>query len=829
KIRLTEDAKGGKTGERILIAKDRLPTIEGFIGKYEIEATLSGSELAGMRYNPLWDFQKLEEGQNNHGHFVIADEYVTADDGTGMVHIAPYGEDDHRIIKQHKLTIDLNVNSHGYVEKRVGDWAGRWFKDDELEIDILRDLAARNLLLAKEKHEHTYPFHYKTGSPLMYFPRPGWFIRSTAMRDEMLEANSLINWVPEHIREGRFGKWLENVVDWNITRERYWGSPLPIWSSEDDSESVCVNSISELNEHMVRSGVKPLPLDADLHKPGIDEIVLLSENGQELRREDFVLDSWFNAGIMPWGQTGYPATEGSKEYFESQYPCDFICEGLDQTRGWFYSLLAASTLLAIARGDKDKKRWSSYKTVICTDLVLDEHGEKMSKTKGNVVAPVPMMDKYGADAVRWSFLRNNPWLPVRFGEEALKESLRQIFIPLWNAYSFLVTYANVDHWEPGNTNEMSEPTLIDKWIMACYQDLIEEVTKHLEAYDVMPAASAITDFVDRLTNWYIRRSRRRFWKSDELQDKNRAYKTLHEVLVGLSKIIAPFAPFISEEIYSNLAKNYIENAKDSVHLEDWLEPDTEWQNADLKQRMDYVRKIVSLGHAARNDGKLKVRQPLKTLFIVANGNDRQAVDGLKDLVIDELNIKDIQFVESRSELISWSVKANFKKLGPRFGKDMKSWTDRIMQASQDQIDLWADGKPVILNGESFEPDDVILEENAGENKIVKVESGLTIALDLQLDETLLDEGYARELINKIQNRRKERNLEVTQRISLQIQCDERLTKAFEGYRVLIEREVLAVDLRLEPLSRDEGLIKVNDHNVWFELETDVTIKDRGVK
>ncbi len=816
KIRLNEDVKGGRKDENLIIARSRLAAMEGFLGTYEIVGSMKGVELEGLNYEPLWKWQVLDEGT---GHYVIPDSYVTTEDGSGMVHLAPYGEDDYRIMNKNNLPVRLVVNEHGYVSPIAEELSGHWFKDDELEIKIIRDLASRNLLLAKEKHEHTYPFHYKTGSPLMYFPRPGWFIRATAMRDEMIVANQQINWYPSRIRDGRFGKWLEGVIDWNITRERFWGSPLPVWSSEDGEEAVCVGSISELNEWIKKSGGEPLAEDADLHKPGIDNIVLRGESGRELRRENFVLDSWYNAGIMPWGQIGYPASEGSVEYFNNQYPADFICEGLDQTRGWFYSMLACSTLIAIATGDKDKSRWSSYKNVICTDLVLDMNGEKMAKSRGNVVPPIPMMEKYGADAVRWSFYKNNPWLPVRFGEEGLLESLRQVFLPLWNAYSFFVTYASVDGWSPDSVQDMSKPTSLDQWILACYYDMLVSVTEHLESYDVMPAAVSINDFIDRLTNWYIRRSRRRFWKSEEAEDKCRAYHTLYTVLTGITRVMAPFAPFITEEIYQNLVRHVSSSAKDSVHLDTWPVAEQNWKNDSLKSTMDLVRNIVSLSLAARNDARLKVRQPLSTLYIVADQKQQKQIESLEELILDELNIKKIEFVESQSDLVSYSAKANFKTLGPRFGKEMKNWAQKIAGASADITVQWANAETVVLDGEEIHADDVILEQIVPDHYQVKTESGSTVALDKRLDDALLDEGYARELINKIQNGRKNRDFSVTQRIHVAIKCDERLMDAFTKNKSLIQHEVLAVSMEMEKLDNSaKDLVKINDRTVWFDLK-----------
>ncbi len=818
KIRITEDAKGVKAGEHLIVARARLEALKDFLGAYEIEAEMKGTDLAGMAYEPLWAFQNLPEGER--GHTVIADEYVTTEDGTGMVHLAPYGEDDHRIMKANNMPSILRVDAHGHVVDGVGEWSGKWFKDEDLEIGILRDLAGRNLLLGKEKHGHTYPFHYKTGSPLMYFPRPGWFIRSTAMREQMLAANERINWVPGHIRDGRFGKWLENVIDWNITRERFWGSPLPVWSSDDDKEAIVVGSIAELNEHLLRSGQKPFEPDADLHKPGIDEIVLISESGRELRREDFVLDSWFNAGIMPWGQVGYPAQAGSVEHVNSQYPADFICEGLDQTRGWFYSLLACSTMLAIARGDEDRDRWSSYKTVICTDLVLDETGEKMSKSKGNVVPPVPMMDKYGADAVRWSIFRNNPWLPVRFGEEPLKESLRQIFIPLWNAYGFFVTYANIDGWKPTAENMAgTSDNLLDKWILTCFNDMVATVTDRLENYDVMPAAASITDFADRLTNWYIRRSRRRFWKSEQESDKANAYRTLYQVLTGLTKVMAPFAPFMTEEMYRNLVLGHVDGAKDSVHLENWPKVNPSWQNDELKTKMDVVRTLVSLGHAARNEAKIKVRQPLPALIVAgASDQDKVAVDELGDLIIDELNVKAITFVGGRDELVEFKAKANFRLLGPRFGKEGKVWAGKIAAADQDMIAIWRKGEAVVIDGETFEPDMALLDEIVPDYFVAKEESGQAVFLDTRTNDDLLDEGYVRELVNKVQNRRKEMDLEVTQRIVLAVEADERVRRALETYGEILANEVLANEMEVGDLTHENDLVKINDRKAWFEVK-----------
>ncbi len=821
RIRMKSDSANNlnKAGERLILAKSRLEALSAFIGgsdNYEVEATLSGKELEGTEYHPLWDFMQLEDDQR--GHFVIADTYVTADDGTGLVHLAPYGEDDYRLIKQHKLNFTLRVNEAGEVIEGEPEWVGRWFKDNDLEIEILKNLANRGLLFAKEKHSHTYPFNYKTGTPLIYFPRPGWFIRATAMREQMLAANERINWIPDHIREGRFGKWLENVVDWNITRERFWGSPLPVWTSDDNQHAVVIQSIDELNEYLVRQGEDALTPDAEIHKPRIDEIVLQTAEGIELRRENFVLDSWFNAGIMPWGQVGYPAAQGSAKYFNHQYPADFICEGLDQTRGWFYSLLAASTLLAVARGDDDKERWSSYKNVICTNLVLDETGLKMSKSKGNVVPPIPIMEQYGADAVRWSFFRNNPWLPVRFGEEPLKDCLKQVFIPLWNAYSFFVTYANVDGWDPNIDHEMDDPAPIDRWILTAYNDLIAEVTERLENYDVMPAATAITDFVDRLTNWYIRRSRRRFWKSDHVGDKNRAYRTLYDILTGFARVLAPFAPFISETMYQNLVRGRMPEALDSIHLDTWPEFDEMLRDDDLKASMDYTRAIVSTGRAARELARLKVRQPLSKLILVAEETQREMLDGTTELILDELNIRELEFANTANDLITFKAKPNFPALGPRFGKDVKLWAPKIINAGPETTSSWAAGETVTLDGEDFGPEDVVLSQEAPDHLVVNEDGDVLLALDIRLNDELRSEGNARELINRIQNRRKDMLFDVTQRIEIEIHAGSELQEAIEQHRALIEKEVLAIRVSVFELEESDDIVTVNNKPLQLNIK-----------
>ncbi|MBU1985115.1 class I tRNA ligase family protein, partial [bacterium] len=447
-VELKKDCDTGKAGERLILAHARHLALEPMLGEHHIVGHQKGSELAGREYEPMWDWQNPQDSAilaraGDQAFTVVCDDYVTAADGTGLVHLAYYGEDDFRILRKLGLPIYCVVDWTGHVRPEATAFAGRWFRDETLDVDILKALQEKGLLIAKEKYTHSYPFDYRTGCPLMYFPRPAWFIRTTALKEMMIEANHLIGWKPDHIREGRFGNWLENITDWNVTRERYWGSPFPVWSTENGDEAVCVEGIAELRALVEKSGGQ-LPEDFDPHKPQIDEILLQAKDGREMRREDFVLDSWFNAGLMPWGQFGYPAEPGSVEQFREQYPCDFICEGLDQTRGWFYTLLACSCLVAKAQIAEAKKRadrdaeafwsnprnWSSYRNVICTELILDHEGRKMSKSVGNIVDPVALFDKFGADPVRWIFYDSNPWNAKRFGEEEIAEAIRAVILPL---------------------------------------------------------------------------------------------------------------------------------------------------------------------------------------------------------------------------------------------------------------------------------------------------------------------------------------------------------------------------------------------------------------
>jgi isoleucyl-tRNA synthetase len=804
-VELHEDCDAGKKGERLIIAQARHQALAPFFGKHRIVGHKTGAQLEGAAYEPMWEWLPAD---HETAMRVVADEYVTALDGTGLVHLAYYGEDDFRILRKHGIPMVLAVDVNGLVTDFVKPFAGRWFRDEGLDIDILREIHARGLLIAKEKCTHAYPFDYRTGSPLMYFPRPAWFIRTTALRDMMMRANELIGWRPEHIRDGRFGNWLENVTDWNVSRERYWGSPLPIWQTEDGREAVCVGSLAELKSLVEKSGGR-LPEDFDPHKPQIDRIVLRSSDGREMRREDYVLDSWFNAGLMPWGQYGYPAEPGSGAQFRNQYPCDFICEGLDQTRGWFYTLLACSCLIAKSQMEKarragqreeerfwsDPANWSSYRNVICTELVLDHQGQKMSKSLGNVVDPVVLFDKFGADPVRWIFYASNPWNAKRFGEEEIAEAVRTVILPLWHSSSFFVTYALIDGWSGSDEAEI-RPTLLDRWIVSEYHGMIEKVTGALDDYDVAGAATAISRFLDLLTNWYIRRSRRRFWKSESDSDKATAYATLYGVLTGLTHALAPFLPFLTEQIYRNLVLGLKPDAARSVHLAAFPAADPSRRDRDLELHMERVMEAVTLARSLRQERNLKVRQPLSSMIWVVPGEVGETeLAPFLQIIGDELNVKSVKLRHDDGDLVTRSAAANFKTLGKRVGNRMPAAAKAIAGLSDEQVRNIEGGGSFQFEEFTFTAEDIQIRRTERAGLALKSDGYMTVALDTALTPELEAEGMAREFVHHIQNLRKQSGFEIADRIVVEVTTESRsLNEALVRHRDYVCRETLARDL-----------------------------------
>jgi isoleucyl-tRNA synthetase len=819
-VKIKEDRESVEAGETIIMAAERLAVYKDGLEPYDVVWTKKGRELAGMKYDPLWDFQ-----EDDRAHMVIADDFVTTEDGTGIVHLALYGEDDFRLIRREGLPIVQNVDENGICSKRAGQFAGRYFKEETLDVDIIKDLHGQGLLLGKERHEHAYPYCYRCDAALMYFARPGWFIRTASYSQEMLKANQHINWQPAYIKEGRFGNWLENTIDWNVTRERYWGSPFPVWTCDKPgcSGEICVGSLEELRSLAGAEADKILYNEktggVDLHKPLIDRITIpCPECSEPMARENFVLDSWFNAGLMFIGQWGYPAAPGSKEIFDKQYPADFICEAIDQTRGWFYTLLATSTLFALANGLKESE-WSCYRNVICTELVLDEEGRKMSKSKGNVIDPMVLFREFSADAARWSFYTSNPWNVKRYSEEAVKECVRDMLLPLWNAYSFFVTYAQVDEWEPSASDSLSDHPL-DRWLMGELTRLNRDVTSALDNYDVAPAAGACARFLDQLTNWYIRRSRRRFWKSDDDQDKRYAYATLYRALTDFTIMLAPFLPFLSEEIYQNLVRSVNSTAPESVHLASWPHPVMEAIDEDLAVRMDQARKIVRAGRDLRQKHQIKVRQPLADLKAVVPNTTGNGLEELGDLVVEELNIKNFQILNDDAELIELRAQPNFRTIGPKFGKDANRAADIIRALPEVQVKSLEQGEQIDAEGLTFSTEDVTIERVAPEHLAVSEAEGVTVALSLELTQELIAEGRIRELVHQIQNLRKKTGLDVSDRIRIDYDTESEMELAINAHLDWIKAETLAVEINQSEKSTLSGAtpLHVDSFDVQMKIE-----------
>lgn len=788
-----------QNGRKLIFASERLEEMKAELGEFKIIESKKGADLAGMEYNPLWDFQQISE---KGAHIVLADDYVTADDGSGIVHLALYGEDDFRLIRNNNIPMIQNVDIHGRIKNHVTPFVGQFFREDGLDVDILKNLQKKGLLFAKLKIKHSYPHCYRCDTPLMYFAKKGWFLKTSAIKNEMLEANNRINWYPNHIKNGRFGKWLENNVDWAISRERYWGSPLPIWTCDGCGERVCFGSLSELSAALP----EPLPADFDPHKPQIDNIKLFCNKcGEPMTHEPEVLDPWFNAGIMPWGQWGYPTVGDSREMFGNQFPADFICEAVDQTRGWFYTLVATSTMLTGK---------ASFKNVICTEHVLDDNGMKMSKSRGNIVDSNEICERFGADAVRWNFYSTNPWTVRRFKEADVREVLKQVLIPYWNSYSFLVTYMLVDKWEPSVSDVISSQPL-DRWILSRFEWVRGEVEVALENYDVAKASGAITTYLDELTNWYIRRSRRRFWKSEDDGDKRNAYQTLYTVMCKLNRVLAPFVPFTSEVIYQNLERQFDSNSADSVHLCHWVSAEPANRDLSLENMMAVTRKVVSAARALRNEGGIRVRQPLPEVIVA--GLDYDLDLNYIALIKDELNVKSVRQTSDSNELFSYSAKANFKTLGPKVGAGMKEMATAISSLNMNQIIDLSKGGELTINGVTLIGDDLILIQKPSDGYWVRNVDDLTIAVAYTVDKQLKQEWLAREFVHHVQNLRRSADLKVTQRIKITYSSNSDLSGVLTTHQKYICNETLAV------LIAEEDKIEHGDEVAVGEIKFNLTI------
>ncbi|HHL71090.1 MAG TPA: isoleucine--tRNA ligase [Bacteroidetes bacterium] len=768
-------------GEKLILAESRLDVLEG---EYHIRQRYTGKELEKQRYVRIFDLLPVEKD----AFYTVTADFVTADDGSGIVHIAPaFGEDDNKVGAQHDLPHLQPVDASGKFVAEVAPYAGMFFK--EADKHIIRDLKKNGSMYRVEKHTHSYPHCWRCDTPLIYYSYESWYIRTTSLKERLLHHNEKIDWYPAEVGSGRFGEWLRNNVDWSLSRDRFWGTPLPIWKCDSCASALCVGSIAELKE---RAGVEQI---SDLHKPHVDYLTWACEHCDgTMRRVPEVIDVWFDSGSMPFAQWHYPFE--NKEHFAERFPADFISEGVDQTRGWFYSLLAISVLL------RDEP---SYKSCMSLELVLDKNGQKMSKTKGNRVDPFVMLDKYGADPVRWYLMSvSPPWLPTRFDEEGIAETVRKLFGTLMNTYNFFAMYANIDRftYDAPAVVPVAERAEVDRWILSQRNRLVEQIDGFWQRYDVTKVARAISAFVlDDLSNWYVRRNRRRFWKSEMGDDKRAAYETLYEVLLSVTRLMAPIAPFISDELYRNLAAGQ-GWAQESVHLDSLPRPEEpafNFRDTELESRMDLVRAVVMAGRSLRNDAGVRVRQPLQRLIVVLpEASRREQLLRMSELIRDELNIKAIEFADSAEAIMSKKAEPLFKKLGPKFGKNVNQAAAAIRGLSAAQIArLEADGRITLpIDGSEAEItlEDVQLKAEGAEGLVATMEGDLQVALDTRLTDELVVEGMARELVNRVQNMRKEAGYDVIDRIVIGWSGGETIARAIAAQQDYIKAETLAESL-----------------------------------
>ena len=770
-----------KSGDTYILTKSRIGTYFEE-DSYDILNEMQGKALQGMTYEPLFDFA-INLVDTTKTWALQLDNYVKDDSGTGIVHLACFGEEDVRIFQRENIPIFDPVDEEGNFMDYMGFIAGMNIKDaDKL---IIQRLKEERKMFLHGTVQHSYPFCWRTDTPLIYKPISTWFVNVEKIKKRIVAHNRTVHWVPGHIREGRFGKWLENARDWAISRNRFWGTPLPVWKSED-GEVLCIGSVAELEE---KTGRK---ID-DLHKHFVDPL-LIKHNGKTFSRVPEVLDCWFESGSMPYAQEHYPFE--NKDRFEANFPANFICEGLDQTRGWFYTLAVLGTALFDT---------PAFNNCVVNGLILAEDGKKMSKRLKNYPDPNEMLNKYGADAVRL-YMLNSPAVrgeDLRFSEKGLIETTRQQLLPLWNSLTFFSTNAKIDGWEPSPENlSVKNSNPMDRWIKSRLQKLILEVQKEMDVYDLNRSVAPFIGFIDLLTNWYIRRSRRRFWKAGQGQDKLEAYATLYTVLFEFSKIIAPFIPYIADGIFCSLRQD---TDHQSVHLTIFPEPEAACRDIELEKQMDLVLSTVNMGRALRAKHQLKIRQPLPKLFLVTHDPEAKYIlENLAHLITDELNIKEIVITTDDEELVSLSAKANFKSLGARLGKKMKIAAKAVAEMNPEQIRELQNGDNIILNieGDTLEltPEDVLLERQEKEGLLVETDNRLTVALDTELSENLIQEGFAREFVNKVQHMRKEMSLNVMDRITISYCASAKLNKALENFNAFLSSETLADELQLQESS-----------------------------
>ena len=789
-----EYIKVNSKGYKFIVAKKLADKVLG--EGYEVLETYKGTDLEYTEYEQLLPFINV----NKKAFFVVCDTYVTMEDGTGLVHIAPaFGQDDYEVGRKYDLPVINPVAEDGTYKE--GPWASRFVMDKDLEIDIIKYLKDNDKLFKKEKLNHNYPHCWRCQTPLLYYSKPSLYIETTKFKDKVIENNKKINWYPSYVGEKRFGNWLENMNDWAISRNRYWGCPIPLWKCSCGHMEMIGS-----REELINKSIEKIDESIELHRPYVDDIHIKCPNcGKIMNRIPEVMDCWFDSGSMPFAQYHYPFE--NKELWEEQFPADFISEGIDQTRGWFYVLLIISTFVTGK---------SPFKNVLVNDLLLDKYGQKMHKSRGNAINPFEIINEYGADTIRWYMPYVSPvWTPIKFDVEGLKEVYSKFFNTLKNTYNFFALYANTDELDPREFNVPYENREeIDKWILSKYNKLIKYCTDAYNSYDLTKVVRSVTDFVSEdLSNWYIRRNRRRFWASELDDNKKAVYNTTYEVLEGLCKLIAPIVPFVSEEIYTNLTN------EQSVHLQDFPVYDETKINEVIEEKMDLVRELISLGRNAREEAKIKVRQPISE--IILDGKNKAVINDLVDLIKEELNVKNVIFTQDLNEYISYDIKPNFKVCGPILGKNIKEFQDKLKDFTQDNISSLENGNTVTLNISGNDIDitydmlDIRINSKEGFN--ASNEGNNFIILNTTLTDELIDEGIVREFVSKVQQIRKTNDYEMMDNINIYYSHNDEFNKSIKNYIDFIKKETLAIDL-IESDENYENTYDLNGIELGIRLE-----------
>ena len=785
--------KADLDGKKYIVA---LALADKVLGEgYKIIEEYIGSELEGLEYVQYLPFLKTDK----KAFYITLADYVTMEDGTGIVHIAPaFGADDNEVGKKYDLPVLNPVGEDGkYIE---GPWKGRLVVDPELEVDIIKYLANENKIFKKQKIVHNYPHCWRCKTPLIYYAKPSWYIKTTAYKDEIIKANKTVNWHPSYVGEKRFANWLDNMVDWGISRNRYWGTPIPIWTCSC-GHTECIGSRSEL----VEKSIENIDESIELHRPFIDDVhIKCSKCGKSMTRITDVLDCWFDSGSMPFAQYHYPFE--NKELFESQFPADFIAEGVDQTRGWFYTLLVISTFIMGK---------SSYKNVLVNDLLLDKYGKKMHKSRGNAIEPFSIIEKYGADTIRWYLPSVSPvWTPIKFDEEGLKEVSSKVISTLKNTYNFFAIYANADKIDPREYKvDYKDLEEIDKWLLSKYNKLILNANEYMDNFDLTSTVRSIAEFISEdLSNWYIRRNRRRFWSSELDIDKKAVYYTTYNVLEGVCRLIAPITPFIAEDIYIKLT------GRESVHLEDYPVPNKEYINEYIESRMDLVKNLISLGRNVREEVRIKVRQPLSECLI--DGKHKDLISDLVPLIEEELNVKNVTFIDDLSQYLNYTVKPNFKEVGKIFGSNIKEFANKLLEISNEDIKKLQNNEIIEMNinGTLYNVDInyVDIRTNSKEGFSGVSDASNFVILNTELTDELIKEGIAREIVSKVQNLRKTNDYNIVDRINIYYSGDEDIDKTVELFNDFINNETLAINIVKQ--DNDGEIYDLNGHNAKIFIE-----------